>query len=77
MQSGKVINIYLRACVCVFDSLAAAVEGHAQSPQKTDRHGDGRDGQHLSLVHLFALCRETKTGGRRHINACKQSNLCE
>lgn len=40
--------------------LAAAVEGHTQGPQKADRHGDGRDGQHLSLVHLFALCRGAK-----------------
>lgn len=38
--------------------LAAAVEDHTQGPQKTDRHGDGCDGQHLSLVPLFALCRE-------------------
>lgn len=41
--------------------LAAAVEGHAQGPQKADRHGDGCDGQHLSLVHLFALCGGAKT----------------
>lgn len=48
---------------CVHASLlAAAVEGHAQGPQKADRHGDGRDGQHLSLVHLFALCGGAKTG---------------
>lgn len=35
--------------------LVAAVEGHAQHPQEADRHGDGGDGQHLSLVNLFAL----------------------
>lgn len=40
--------------------LAAAVEGHTHGPQKADRHGDGCDGQHLSLVHLFALCGEPK-----------------
>lgn len=45
----------------MYDSLlAAAVEGHAHGPQKADRHGDGCDGQHLSLVHLFALCGEPK-----------------
>lgn len=41
-------------------SLVAAVECHTQSSQEADRHGDGCDWQHLSLVHLFALCRETK-----------------
>lgn len=47
-------------------SLVAAVEGHTKGSQEADCHGDGGDWQHLSLVHLFALCGETKQEKEEH-----------
>lgn len=59
-QSNGLMHIYMYVFVFIL-SLVAAVEGHAERSQEADRQGDGCDWQHLSLVHLFALCRETKT----------------
>lgn len=58
-------TVYTCFCVFIF-SLVAAVEGHAQGSQEADRHSDGCDWQHLSLVHLFALCGGTKQSKASH-----------